>query len=114
MKNALAQHVGLRIKALREQKGLTQAQLASLTLKSVESISNIERATVVPGLATIETMAQKLGCSVSQFFDGAPINEPTEQRSDAALAVLNALELLPDEDIELLAGMADMLEKRRK
>ena len=98
---------------LREQKGLTQAQLATLTSKSVETISNFERATVKPGLVALEMLARKLDCSVRDFFDDAGVVSTNSDHSDAAKTVLNALELLPEEDVELLAGMAELLTKRR-
>ena len=42
--------IGNRIKELREAAQLTQAELAALSLKSVETISNFERGKTMPSL----------------------------------------------------------------
>ncbi len=114
MTDTLAQQVGRKIKTLRESKGLTQAQLASLSLKSVETISNFERGKVVPGLVALETLAEKLGCSPSAFFDDITIKNEDKKHSAAAQKVLNAIELLDENDIEILAGLVEVLEKNKK
>ena len=49
-------HIGTRIRAFREARGLTQAQLAQLMRKNVETISNFERGRVVTSIRTLDQL----------------------------------------------------------
>lgn len=110
----LGKQVGQKIRQHREARGLTQAQLASLLGKSVETISNFERGKVVTGLMTLDQLSRHLNVRVVDFFDDNPISLPTEQLSEAGTKVRNAITLLPDDDLEIVAGLVDVLEARRR
>ncbi len=66
----LAQTFGKQIKALRAERGLTQAQLADLSGISEEWVRRIERGEGSPSLDTIEMLAQSLGVAVAALFGG--------------------------------------------
>ncbi|MGE5478141.1 MAG: helix-turn-helix domain-containing protein [Bacteroidales bacterium] len=114
MATEIGKQVGRRIKEIRESRGLTQAQLATLARKSIETISNFERGKVVTSLVTLERLARLLEVQVRDFFPGgdAPLLPP-EPISRFALKVRNAAVLLPDDDLEVVAGLVDVLEARR-
>jgi transcriptional regulator with XRE-family HTH domain len=58
----LAAAVGLRIKQLREEAGLTQEQLAyESELGSKGHLSNLERGLAVPTVQTLKVLADHLG-----------------------------------------------------
>ena len=63
------QRVGLRIKAIRNSKGLTQAELADLIKRSTEAVSNIERGISHPSFQTLEQLSETLEVPVREFFD---------------------------------------------
>lgn len=110
----ISKQVGRRIKELREARGLTQAQLANLLGKSIETISNFERGKVATSLLTLEQLARRLDVRVKDFFDETmplPVQQPS---SDSARAITNALELLPEDDLEIVAGLVGVLEARRR
>jgi transcriptional regulator with XRE-family HTH domain len=107
MSDVVAIHLGRRIKQLREAAQLTQAELAKLSLKSVETISNFERGKTVPSVLTLSALARHLDCSVADFFSSVP---PAPQHADpVARAVANKSKLLSDRDRTLLAGFLDLL-----
>ncbi len=111
----IGKQVGRRLKLAREARGLTQAQLAELLGKSVETISNFERGKVVTSLVTLDRLARHLNIRVKDFFDdGPPVAATTEPLSEAAAKVRNAAVLLPEDDLEVLAGLADLLASRRR
>lgn len=110
----IAEHIGRRIKALREAQGITQHQLAKHIGKSVETISNIERAKVTPGLNTLVIFAEKLNCQVRDFLDNYDVDLPTAQLTADQQKIMNALKLLDENDTAILAGLVDVLEKRQK
>lgn len=106
--------VGRRIKELREMRGLTQAQLANLLDKSVETISNFERGKVLTGLPTLDRLAAVLNVRVKDFFEDIPAQAVRRVESAFAQTVRNAADLLPEDDLEIVAGLVDVLESRRR
>jgi transcriptional regulator with XRE-family HTH domain len=111
MTNVLEQKIGLRIKAFREQKSLTQRQLAFLCGKSIETISNFERGSVVTSLPTLERLAQIFEVSIRDFFDETMVPDTVPISKNGA-AILNSVKILPEDDQELLAGLIAVLEDR--
>ena len=57
-----------RVKALRQQKGWTQQQLADAVGVSRQSINSIECNRYVPSLALALTFARVFGCSTDEIF----------------------------------------------
>ncbi|MFG6196590.1 helix-turn-helix domain-containing protein [Nonomuraea sp. JJY05] len=74
--------VGLRIKTVRRQRGLSQAQLAHPEL-SDSYVSLIESGKRTPTPAVLELLAQKLDCSLSYLVNGVT----AEQMEDIELAL---------------------------
>lgn len=110
----IGNYIGTRIKAFREARGLTQAQLAQLMYKNVETISNFERGRVVTSVRTLEKLAHVLDVQIADFFIGMdPRDGEAAMMSESAIKVLNGVKLLPEEDVELLAGIVRVLERRR-
>lgn len=60
--------LGHRLKTLREEYGLTQAQLASLAGVTAGLIGQIEQGKVQPSLKTLEKLAQAMGVSPCYFI----------------------------------------------
>ena len=105
--------LGQRLKGCREAKGLTQAQLAMALGKSVETVSNFERGRTLPSLLTLNSLAEKLGVPLTAFFD-ADEQIPTQagKISKAARTIRNSADVLPEDDLEILAGLVRVLEGR--
>jgi DNA-binding XRE family transcriptional regulator len=60
-----AERLAARLRALREQRGMTQEQLAAQAEVSVATVRNIERVAVVePSLFTILAMVRVLGATI--------------------------------------------------
>lgn len=115
MASEIGKQVGARIKQFREARGLTQAQLADILGKSIETISNFERGKVLTSIHTLEQLARHLNVAVKDFFtDEAPAPMATDDLSKHAQAVRNALAVLTEDDLEVLAGVADVLQARRR
>ncbi|NUW31516.1 helix-turn-helix domain-containing protein [Nonomuraea sp. SMC257] len=74
--------VGLRIKTVRRQRGLSQAQLAHPEL-SDSYVSLIESGKRTPTPAVLELLAQKLDCSLSYLLNGVT----AEQMEDIELSL---------------------------
>jgi transcriptional regulator with XRE-family HTH domain len=66
--NALALAVGRRIKALREDLGLTQEQVAYTSdLRSKGHLSSLEKGLVMPTVATLKAIADRLDVLVADL-----------------------------------------------
>jgi transcriptional regulator with XRE-family HTH domain len=103
MNRRIGPELGARIKQLREQRQLTQGQVASSLRKSVETISNFERGKTIPSLQTLAALAETLGVGMAAFFQLDAVKEP---RHAGVLARLNALRR---EDSELVSAFIDLL-----
>ncbi len=61
--------VGIRIRAVRKQHGLTQEDLAARLERSVEAVSNLERGKSLPGFETLERLSGILDVPIGDFFE---------------------------------------------
>jgi len=107
--------IGERIKMLRKQRGLSQAQLAHPEL-SDSYVSLIESGKRTPTPAVLELIAQKLGCSLTYLINGVTNEELEEielalrfarlalENGDLAEARRRYAELLEDRNLESLAA----------
>ena len=104
--------LGKRIKDLREKARMSQADLAHVAQKSVETISNFERGKTLPSVRTIGSLAKHLDCTMADFFK---FNETTKpERDKTAAAIIARLKLLEPKDRDLLADFAELLAKRSR
>ena len=64
---------GQTIKALREARGLTQAELADRIMVTAKAVSKWETGRGLPDITLIEPLAAALGVSVMEFMAGEPV-----------------------------------------
>jgi transcriptional regulator with XRE-family HTH domain len=81
--------IGLRIRAHRLERRLTQEQLAEAIDRSVETISNLERGVSLPNDATLDRLAQALDVSADDLF-----NERRTGNSKRPIEFFRATEVL--------------------
>ena len=65
--------VGLRLRDLRKERGLSQRGLADLAGLSPNAISLIERDEQSPSVATLQRLAAALGVKMSYFFESETV-----------------------------------------
>lgn len=65
----LKREIGMRVKAARKARGLTQIELATAIDKSFETVSNIERGKTAPNFVTLQEMADAMQVDLKFFFD---------------------------------------------
>jgi transcriptional regulator with XRE-family HTH domain len=66
---SLRRQFGIRLKAIRLKRKLTQEQFAELVGISVDFLSLIERGINAPSFEVLERMADKLDLQVWELFD---------------------------------------------
>lgn len=101
--------ISKRIKEIRHQRGLSQAQLAHPEL-SDSYISLIESGSRTPTPAVLELLASKLGCSVSYLVNGVTAEEMEELELNLRYARM-ALE--NGEVVEARQRFAELLDDSR-
>ena len=65
-------HIGARLRAQREQKGLTLRDLGRRIGVSASLISQIERGKVNPSVSTLWALVRELGLTMSDLFEAEP------------------------------------------
>lgn len=68
---------GKKLKALREERGLTQQELAELVNMQPNSIAQIEIGYKAVSFATIEKFVEKLDISYAELFDFQEFQTPS-------------------------------------
>ncbi len=63
--------IGSRLRAIRDERGYSQRQLAQMSRISPNAISLIERDENSPSVATLQSLAAALNIKMSYFFDDA-------------------------------------------
>ena len=110
---SIAQTVGARIRACREQAGMTQAELAAAAFVTRQSVGNWEGGKTLPDVQSLQLVAQALGTTVDGLLgDEVPAiaRETIGARRQltrcfAALAVLFVLYLVSSViDVSFLRG----------
>ena len=74
--------IGYRIKEVREQNHISQAQLAEMTDLSVSYISLIENAKRKASLESVIRIVNALGITVDELLAGVQMNNPAAYQTD--------------------------------
>lgn len=104
--------LGGRIRELREARGLTQAELAKLVLKSVETISNFERGKTAPSVMTLTSLATQLNTELKDLFD-FELSAGKGELDQFSAAIEMKAKLLSEVDRQLVADFVHLLVKRQ-
>lgn len=102
--------LGLRIKTLRQARGLTQAQLAERCGYEPLTVSRFERGTYAPGIDTLAAIAEVLGTSVQDFFAS---DDPAGLRPEIVRHEITDL-IYSTNDVETLTEILSLTRKRLK
>jgi transcriptional regulator with XRE-family HTH domain len=111
----LKTHIGVKVKAARLDRGLTQERLADAVGKAVETISNIERGHAQSGLDTLAKISEVLDVPMSYFFtdlDGA--RRISKVRLEAEERLRTLTKSMRDDDLPLAVELLEAVARRRK
>ena len=101
----LSKLFGERVKALRSDRGMTQADLGERAQLSEEWIRRIERGEAQPSFQTVEALAGALDCAYGELFAAQPPKSPDER-------LAAALEGLEEDQVRWLITGARLLRRR--
>lgn len=106
--------IGARLRALRNEAGLTQAQIAESVGVAPETMSRIERGRLAPSRDLISRLAEAIGIEPGAFFkrDAVAIKKPALRPVDRRLLTL--VKDLPDALVEdVVRGVRLLIEVGR-
>lgn len=107
----LKNHIGARVKAARQRKGLTQEQLAEAIDRAVETMSNIERGAMLTGLDTLQRIAVALDTPMTFFFEGVgDMPHLSRARLETELRLQAIAQRLPMRELHLAIALLETLE----
>ncbi|WP_159453126.1 helix-turn-helix transcriptional regulator [Pseudooctadecabacter jejudonensis] len=109
----MKQNIGLRVKAARTQKGLTQPQLAEAIDKAFETISNIERGKTAPNFSTLYDIANVLGLPMREFFD-VDDADISDARQRLLMQMNSMIAQMDDRQLNLLLRLGQVLQEEGK
>ncbi|MGE0790090.1 MAG: helix-turn-helix domain-containing protein [Sandaracinaceae bacterium] len=94
------------MRRLREQRGMTQAQLAEAVERHEQFISQLERETRAPGTETIDALADAFGVAPWELLRAGAEKAAAPAKRDAlAHRVRAVVEAWPEADHERLLGV---------
>ena len=96
---SLRQQVGQLVRHHRVRCGLTQAELAERTKRSLEMINRIERGVTAPGFDTLQALSVALETPVREFF-GAGNYVANAGHDDPLVRLINRVAGLDAEDLD--------------
>lgn len=104
-----------RLKQLRKQKGLSQAELAGLVDVHYNHIGRYERATSRPSADALSRLADALGVSADYLFEGSNEDAARADFKDRELLrQFQEVEQLPDEDKDVIKKLLDAFLMKKK
>lgn len=105
MASKLKQDIGLKVRAARKAKKLTQEGFAELIDRTPETISNTERGKTMPSIELLELISSKLDVPLSYFFEKTVPPTDTEKRIGRVIAALSpTFKQLALKQVEALAA----------
>ena len=74
--------IGKRVKEVRTETGISQADLAERCKTSAQYLSQIENGRKQASLQTLVSVAEVLGVSLNELLSGNQVNNPAEYQRD--------------------------------
>lgn len=108
--------IGIKIQSAREEKGMSQEQLARLIGCSQSALSNYEKGKRRLYLSQLEKMAEILDKPLEYFVETLSSNhniQPLPDRNQRFVQVMNELNKLSDQDINDVMNYIRYLEWKR-
>ena len=109
----MKQSFGICLKRLREQRNLTQEQLAEMINKTGDGISQIERGVIAPSFDTLELLSKALGLPVRDLF-GIDETEVSPKRAKLLADLLDSTHKLSTDDLELAVKQVGLVAEHRR
>jgi len=105
--------VGLKIKEFRETSGMTQADLAEITGRSVDTISHLERGLSLPNFRTLELLSENLDIPMRDFFPASKAELKSAKRASLHGRLVALANSLNQRDLETAVELVEALARKK-
>lgn len=92
---------GIRLRAIRKTRRMSQEQLAELLDRSSEAVSNMERGISLPSLETLLRLNEKLGVPLRDLCDALEATAPEPRRAELQATLTESVRRLSLRDLEI-------------
>ena len=108
--------IGSQVKSARSAQNMTQSELAAAIGRSVEAVSNIERAVSLPALDTLESIAAATGKPIVFFFNRSAFVDPDvpRPRQEKMRRLKDLCDRLTERDLDVAIRQVEALVGRGK
>ena len=104
--------IGTRVQFFRQQRGLTQEELAFKINKSKDTISNIERGSAGTTFETLIDLSEELKINMADLFDIPALNKVNKEESDV---IRKIIEIVGNKkDVNVLKSYLNVLEEMER
>lgn len=107
----IKKYLGIRVRSLRENAGLTQEDLANLCDVSWRTVSNLERGLVVPDLLMLCKIAKKFNVSLDELLNIELQNHKSLSRVAEENLLIERIKSTDDKLLEYIAAQIDIVMK---
>ena len=108
-------HIGIHIRNIRKQKGLTQKELAQKVSLDFTQLNRIETGKSEPSLKNLKLIAECLEVSIDQIVYGKEnIEEPVSTQNKPLWEKIRLIERLNEEDKNALIKIIDIALTKEK
>lgn len=114
MKENIKKYLGLKVRSLRENAGLTQEDLAVFCDVSWRTISNLERGQVVPDLLMICKIAERFDIGLDEMLDIQVQNRKTLSRIAEENMLIERIKATDDKLLDFIVDQIEVTIKHLK
>lgn len=110
----IKQRVGIRIKTLREQRGIKQKQLSQAIKRTPEAVYQLEHGVSLPNFETLLRLRTALGITLSELMEGIDGEDITPERAMLMEKWRDLGSQLNDDDLTLAINQIQAMIQTRK
>lgn len=109
MKETTKKKIGLKIKALRESRRLSQEELSEKCNVCWRTISNIERGVSIPQLQTLVELSNFFGIGLDCFLDISVVGLKKQAHKELEALVVEKVAMMNYETLKYTSAQIDLI-----
>lgn len=111
MKEDVKKFLGIKVRSMRENAGLTQEELAAICDVSWRTISNLERGLVVPDLLMVFKIAKRFQVSIDEMMGERLSVQKSIRRLEDENIIMEKIRNMDDRLLGYVIDQLDLLSK---
>lgn len=108
----IAKQIGLKIREFRRARGMTQAQLAESSMRTVDGISQIERGVNTPSIETLLAICSSLGVGLSDLIEVDSASDDRSKRGALVAEANSLLNIMSEAELAMTVDLMRVVKRR--